>query len=62
MYEIFLPSFIKSNKTWDWCNLYKNVFLQVAFSPTFYSTQHILTVQVAFNSFIDMMMKFTTYF
>ena len=62
MYEIFLSSFIMSNKTWDWCNLYKNVFLQVPFSPTFYSTQRIVTVQVVFNSFIDMMIKFTIYF
>ena len=62
MCEIFLSSFIMSNQTWDWCNLYKNVFLQVAFSSTFYSTQCIVTVQVVFNSFIDLLIKFTVYF
>ena len=51
-----------SNKIWDWCNLYKNVFLQASFSPTFYSTQCIVTAQVVFNSFIGMLIKFTVYF
>ena len=30
-----------STKIWDWCNLYKNVLLIVAFTPTFYSTHCI---------------------
>ena len=51
-----------SNKTWDWCNLYKNVFLQVAFSTMFYLAQRIVIVQVVFNSFIDMLIKSSVYF